>query len=68
MHQLGKNNKHETSNLAKHLLECGYRINNTDDNLEIMKFCDKRKIITWWEHLYIQSTYKEKCYRLIYLN
>lgn len=53
-----KNKKPERSNVAKHLLDCGHTIGSIEEDVDIIKRCDKGKIMDAWEELFI---FKEKC-------
>jgi hypothetical protein len=53
-----KNNKPESSNIAKHLLENGHTLSNIENNLNVLKICKKDNIMNAWEELFI---FKEKC-------
>ena len=48
-----KNSKPERSNVAKHLLTENHRLETVDENMDILKFCNKGKSMTAWEDLFI---------------
>ena len=60
-----KNKKPERSNVAKHLLNNNHKLQSIDENVDVLKFCTKGKLMTAWEDLFIYRCKIENRVKLI---